>query len=301
MGWVLDHSPAKGTDRLVLLSIANHAGKSPVDGAWEAWPGIETIQREAALDRQRTVNDALARLTSNEDVERVVNGAPDERIRKDRRPNLYRILLKNGVTCGDTRCSWCGVTSDVERGDVSRPDGVTFRDGTGCRPASGEPSLNLTDEPEKQPRETSTKIVDVDLDPIDQLCDMLADQIERHRSGVRPKRTKRWHRDMRLLVERGPLHVEGAQPVPIEKVLATIKVVFTHLAVPDPKSGFCWADQVRSPAALRDHWVQMAEAYRRQSRTTVGRGAQAIDRVASRLLGHDDAPEPLGLLEGGKT
>lgn len=152
MGWVLDHSPARGSDRLVLICIANHAGKSPTDGAWESWPGVGTLQREAALERERTVQDSLARLTASGDLERVVNGAPDERIRKDRRPNLYRILLANGVPCGDTRCCWCGVTDGAERGDAPTVRGVTDGDATGCRETSPKPGLTVI-EPSSEPTE----------------------------------------------------------------------------------------------------------------------------------------------------
>lgn len=153
MSWVLDHSPTKGADRLVLIALANHAGKNPNNGAWESWPGVELIAREAGLDRTRTVQDALARLEKAGAIQRVVNGAPDERIRKDRRPNLYRVLLSHGVTADGT--PWvesaaagkpgrgdAGRHPDSDsRGDASRPDGVTSGDGTGCRPASPEPSL----------------------------------------------------------------------------------------------------------------------------------------------------------------
>lgn len=166
MGWVFTHSPTHGSDRLVLLSLANHAGPSPVgtDAAFESYPGIALIQREAGLERQRTVQDALHRLEADGHIERVINGAPDERIRRDRRPNLYRILTANGVTCGDTRCS-CngetdgvtplgvhGVTRGAERGDGSRRDGVTDRDATGCRFASPEPSVEPSVEPSLEPR-----------------------------------------------------------------------------------------------------------------------------------------------------
>lgn len=139
LSWVFDHSPTKGIDRLVLLSIANHAGESPEDGAWEAWPGVKLMAHEAGTDRERTVQDVLARLVTDGTIERVVNGAPDYRIRPDRRPNLYRILLGNGINCGKDRCGICrdgvssgdipqeghGVTPDAARGDVSRPHGVT--------------------------------------------------------------------------------------------------------------------------------------------------------------------------------
>jgi hypothetical protein len=151
MTWVLEHSPTKGSDRLVLISIANYADKSPVDGAWEAWPGIATIQQESGLDRTRTVNDALSRLINGGHLERVINGAPDMRIRADHRPNLYRILLPNGVTCSDTRCKWCGVTDGAARGDALRPHGVTDGDVTGCRETSPEPLVDPNDEPKQQP------------------------------------------------------------------------------------------------------------------------------------------------------
>lgn len=122
LGWVFDHSLATGSDRLVLLSIANHAGQSPVDGAWEAWPGVQTMAREAGVSRTKTVRDALGRLEAAGAVERIVNGAPDERIRRDRRPNLYRVLLDNGGACGDPRCQWCaGGRVTPERGGATRP------------------------------------------------------------------------------------------------------------------------------------------------------------------------------------
>lgn len=97
ISWVLDHSPAEGTERLVLLSLANHAGASPVDGAWESYPGIETIRKEANLRRERTVQEVLARLAADGHIERIVNGAPDKRIRANRRPNLYRIVVARGI------------------------------------------------------------------------------------------------------------------------------------------------------------------------------------------------------------
>ena len=152
IGWVFDHSPAKGSDRLVLLSIANHAGQSPEDGAWEAWPGIDTMAREAGLDRPRTVRDALGRLEAAGAVERIINGAPDERIRRDRRPNLYRVLLDNGGPCGDPRCRWCtGGRVATERGDATRRDGGTRRGATGGRDASPEPSVEPSEEPSLEP------------------------------------------------------------------------------------------------------------------------------------------------------
>lgn len=149
-GWVMDHSPAKGSARLVQLSIANHAGELVTDAAgvaaWEAWPGIATMQREAGLDRARTVTDAITRLVDDGLVVRIVNGAPDKRIPPDKRPNLYRLLLV-GVSCGVTRCRWCGV-SDADApgcrdatapGVVLRPGGVSQNDTQTVIDPPGEP------------------------------------------------------------------------------------------------------------------------------------------------------------------
>lgn len=144
LSWVFDHSPTTGSQRHVLLSIANHAGELVYgdDGqpAFEAWPGIATMTREARLARERTTTDAITAMVKAGHLERIINGAPDTRIPKDKRPNLYRMLLANGVSCGDTRCPWCGVTRSAERGDAVRPSGVSDSDGAGCRDATGKPS-----------------------------------------------------------------------------------------------------------------------------------------------------------------
>lgn len=132
LGWVLDSSPTSGTDRLVLISIANHAHKAPVNGAWEAWPGVALIQKEAGLDRKRTVIDSLSRLVAMGALERVINGAPDMRIPTGKRPNLYRILLSHGVTRDDT--------PDLHSGVAAALGGVSLGDEEGCREATPKPS-----------------------------------------------------------------------------------------------------------------------------------------------------------------
>jgi hypothetical protein len=186
VGWVLDHSPAHGTDRLVLISIANHAGTSPVDGAWEAWPGVETIAREAGLDRVRTVQEAMARLVDAGYLERVLNGAPDDRIRGDRRTNLYRIPTRPPGDAAPHPVDGHGVTSprtpqpeldsvdnpldgvpphvtplpdgvtpprtpSSERGDAPAGHGVPPHDITGCRLTAPEPSVEPSEEPPPSP------------------------------------------------------------------------------------------------------------------------------------------------------
>lgn len=135
---------------------------------------------------------------------------------------------------------------------------------------------------------------------VEALCTHLADRIAQHRGGDRPPITKAWRKAMRLLLERGPLHVDKPEPLTPERVRVSIDAVFDHLATPDGR-GFCWADQIRSAGALRDHFVQLKQAYRRATQGSVGRGAQAVERVVARAAA-DVAPslEPgggsLGLL-----
>lgn len=194
-----------------------------------------------------------------------------------------------------------GVTSRRGLGDTSdaigchdEPDGVTSPRTDERR--TGTSTVNNNGTP------TSSAVADADIGAIvDHCCTVLANAIERHRGGEgRPTITARWRKDMSLLLRRGPLHVDDAQPLTVEKVCATIAVVFGELAVPDRRTKFCWADQVRSPAALRDHWQQMRDAHRRQAQPTQSKGAATIDRVAARLIAERDGHPVLGLVQGGE-
>ena len=97
VGWVLDneHTTA-GAERLVLLSLANHAGWR--SGQWECYPSVELIASEAGIHRRETVKDALARLIERGLITRIVNAAPDSRIPANRRPNLYVLHISPGGT-----------------------------------------------------------------------------------------------------------------------------------------------------------------------------------------------------------
>lgn len=52
MTWALDHSRSRGSTLLVLLSIANHAGKY----GEQAWPGMKTIGQEARVSRNTVIS-----------------------------------------------------------------------------------------------------------------------------------------------------------------------------------------------------------------------------------------------------
>lgn len=147
VAWVLEREPTTtGTDRLVLLSLANHANDQH-----EAWPGIETIEREAGVRRRQTVKDALNRLTTAGLVARKINGCPDARVPADRRTNLYRLAVDGAEL--PTGEGWLtGARDPLERGHGSRSDGGTLAVGTGAREASPEPLLGQpSGEPPTEP------------------------------------------------------------------------------------------------------------------------------------------------------
>ena len=95
MAMVLNHSRAKGTDKLVLLGIANHYG----DGG--AWPAIATLACYANVS-ERTVQRSIEALVSLGElvVQRQqggTRGTPDWK-----RPNRYDVLIACPTACDRT-------------------------------------------------------------------------------------------------------------------------------------------------------------------------------------------------------
>lgn len=124
--WALNvETVPDSTARVVLLGLANHAGR---DGS-AAWPSVATLA-EYAVCSSRTVQRKLRELEARGLVrkgdQRLVGHLP-----ADRRPVVYDLPI--GV-------SFCrpaaedGVTPMTERGDTTGTDGVT--------PMSPKPSMN---------------------------------------------------------------------------------------------------------------------------------------------------------------
>ncbi len=80
MTWVWDHSPAVGTELLMLLAIADHAS----DNGRDAWPSIKTLARRTRLG-ERTVQRVLKRLADEGHLIIHVGGG--------RRSNHYEIPM----------------------------------------------------------------------------------------------------------------------------------------------------------------------------------------------------------------
>lgn len=85
MKWVIENSPAKGTDRAVLLMVAYHANEL---GA-ETWPSIDTLARETNLSR-RAVCYAITTLVAAGHLEMVQGGGRGH-------SNNYRVLMVNSA------------------------------------------------------------------------------------------------------------------------------------------------------------------------------------------------------------
>jgi len=140
MSWVWDHSQAGGTDRLVLLAIADSADH---DGT-NAWPSVATIARKCQVS-ERTVQRSIRSLVDLGELRVQAQAGGTGKMRDDRRPNLYEVPM-DGVT--DRRPEEDdGVTPGAERGDIQRVDGAT--------PLSPNPSIDPSKDPSGNPSASS--------------------------------------------------------------------------------------------------------------------------------------------------
>ncbi len=95
MAIVLHHSKAKGTDKVILLGIANHAG----DGG--AWPKLETLARYANVGED-AARAALRRLERSGELHTHLNAGGDLRKPSWLRPNRYDVMVACPITCDRT-------------------------------------------------------------------------------------------------------------------------------------------------------------------------------------------------------
>ena len=228
-GWVYRCSPYKGIAFAIHLALADSANDQ---FNYELWARQEWIAEKARTTRP-TVNTTLATMVEDGLLEIL------EESTGRRGPNRYRVVMdqrepvwtpNSSVGSHDTQVS-APVTSSVGSHDT-------------------QVSALMTQNPKGNPKGTQEKSADAD---VARLCELLAAKIT-ERSGKTPKIGQRWHTDMRLLIERGPTEWAKPERIPPEKVARLVEYVFRH----DDRNGtFCWADQVRSPDALRRHWEKL--------------------------------------------
>lgn len=95
MALVLHHSTAKGTDKVILLGIANHAG----DGG--AWPSIATLARYANV-HERNVQRSIEKLVTLGELAVHRQDGGRASTPKWERPNRYDVLVGCPATCDHT-------------------------------------------------------------------------------------------------------------------------------------------------------------------------------------------------------
>jgi hypothetical protein len=83
---VLNHSQASGTDKLVLVGIANH------DGDGGAWPSLGTLARYANVDI-RTVRRSIRKLEDMGELVVDIQGGGTAAMEDHKRPNRYTITV----------------------------------------------------------------------------------------------------------------------------------------------------------------------------------------------------------------
>lgn len=120
--WVWDHSMSEGTDRLVMLALADSA-----DDAGSCWPSMLTLARKAKVN-ERTVRRSIRTLEGMGEVSTVAGGGTTS--------NRYRILLDPRVQ---------SVRSDPGQpapSDTSPPgrDAPPGQPAPGVKPDNGEQS-----------------------------------------------------------------------------------------------------------------------------------------------------------------
>lgn len=154
---VLHHSRAKGTDKLILVGIANH------DGDGGAWPAVKTLARYAHVD-ESTVRRSLRRLESLGELLTHTQAGGPSGIPEWQRPNRYEVLIACPATCDRTKhhreIPLPIAPSDLWiTGGASTPGGRAHAPG-GSAPTRPAPLASTRPEPSIEPSEKAGVVVE---------------------------------------------------------------------------------------------------------------------------------------------
>jgi hypothetical protein len=245
----LHHSRASGSDKLVLLGIANH------DGDGGAWPSITTLAKYANIS-ERSVQKCVDKLIELNEITRHINKGGNANTRGDRRPNRYEILVRCPQECdGTTRH---GVNRSASRGEPDDTHGVNSDASRGeagftltIHKPSLEPSINLS-------RTFSAEVIE--------LSNLLADLIEAN--GIkRPAVTDNWLKDM----ERINL-IDGYSYDQIERTIRWTQ-----------QDSF-WRSNVLSPAKLRKQFGALQLKSNPTSSSGLSGWANVINKLSNQTM-----------------
>jgi hypothetical protein len=242
IGWVFEHSPFTGATFAVHLAIGDSANDQY---DYEIFWRMSGLAAKARVS-EGTVRRAVGELIGAGLLEELDSGRQTE---TDPRPRRFRMLMPARADDASSPKARAGHASTrAGHASSSRRTREPYRtqEGTQEKPKS---SAGTADDPRSE---------------IDELCATLAARVGAHRGDDSPPPavTARWRNDMRLLVDRGPTGQSKPTPTPPERVANAIAYVFDHLADTNG-TGFCWADQIRSPGALRRHLPSVRLAAKR--------------------------------------
>lgn len=113
MSWVWEHSRAEGTDRLVLLAIADCAS----DDGGNAWPSVETIADKAKVS-ERTVQRSVKALRLLGEIDVTPNAGK-------RGANLYTVKMSPPADSHPDNLTPDSESPRQPDGVTACPDGVT--------------------------------------------------------------------------------------------------------------------------------------------------------------------------------
>lgn len=138
--WDADISTA---EKMVLLIIADHAN----DDGTNAWPSVATIARKASMS-ERSVQRHIKSLESAGLLRVEQQAGGNAKMRNDRRPNRYDLIISalHEVTTRTVESD--GVTDETSRGDKQSATGCQMEH-DGVTPVSPNPSIEPSIEPSR--------------------------------------------------------------------------------------------------------------------------------------------------------
>lgn len=266
MTWVWENSKAGGTDRLVMLAIADAAH----DNGGGAYPAIATLARKTLVDT-RTVQRSIRRLIELGEVRIDEEGG-------GRRANVYRIVMK-----AEGRQNATPPEAEDE-GDVSPQEGPSATPALAERhPSPGQdatltvldPSYTHQEPKSEPPASDAGPKRDADDEPtpvVVELCALLADRIEQNGSK-RPTVGKAWFTACRLMID-----LDKREPEKIRNAIEWCQ-----------KDEF-WRANILSMPKLREKYDQLRlaatrPAAPRRDEPMTGRQRLEASRERQRLLG----------------
>ncbi len=157
ISWVLEHAEAEGLERLVLLTIANHADRVGANAS----PSLATIMHEARISRSAVIR-CISRLEASGELI-VQRGRGPSGPNRQRR-NLYaipgvsehqgKLLVVDGVS--ETPSLKVEMVSERHHQAVPSPSNRTLKQGGMVSerhsPPSDSPPYNTSDDPAQPPR-----------------------------------------------------------------------------------------------------------------------------------------------------